>query len=323
MTTQLLPMDVASYEPHPLHATERTWTETNCYVDLWIEVLHSLGLDPLAAAAFTLSTDFEGDQWTFFKFPPEDLRFMFGIEVAEMNIWRPVVDHIEEQLSLGRLLTVEADAWYLPDTYGVSYGMVRTKTTIVPRMLDRGGRRLGYFHNAGYYELSGDDFTGLFDLEGERDAAVLPPYVETVRVDRIIRGDPDLVGKAVELARIHVERRPDTNPIGRLQARIQSDLPWLARQELEVFHLYAFGTCRQCGASAELAASFVEWLASHGMGGGDAAANLRVVAERAKTLQFALARVVRGRDVDLDSVFDDMRRAWELAMIELDLHYAR
>ncbi len=67
---RVVPVDASSYRPHPLHATERTWTETNCYVDLWIELLHSLGLDPLAAAAFTISTDFEGDQWTFFKFPP-------------------------------------------------------------------------------------------------------------------------------------------------------------------------------------------------------------------------------------------------------------
>ncbi len=74
----LLRLDPATFCPHPLHAAERTWTETNCYVDMWIEVLHALGLDPVAAAAFTLSCDFEGDQWTFFKYPPEDLRALSG-----------------------------------------------------------------------------------------------------------------------------------------------------------------------------------------------------------------------------------------------------
>ncbi len=85
-------------------------------------MLHALGLDPVAAAAFTLSTDFEGDQWTFFKFPPEDLRALFGLEVAEFNVWRPALDHAEEQLELGRLFTVEVDAWFLPDTRASSTG---------------------------------------------------------------------------------------------------------------------------------------------------------------------------------------------------------
>ncbi|ERM02938.1 hypothetical protein Q644_14080 [Brucella intermedia 229E] len=31
------------YTPHALHAQTRIWPETNCYVDLWIEVLATLG----------------------------------------------------------------------------------------------------------------------------------------------------------------------------------------------------------------------------------------------------------------------------------------
>ena len=110
MTVDVLGLWADTFAPHPLHGSERSWTETNCYVDVWIEVLHALGLDPLAAAAFTLGCDFEGDQWTFFKYPPEDLRALYGIDVAEMNVWRPVVDHVEEQLAMGRLCTVEGDA---------------------------------------------------------------------------------------------------------------------------------------------------------------------------------------------------------------------
>ena len=136
---RLLAIDPSGYRPHPLHASERTWTETNCYVDLWIELLHALDLDPLAAAAFTISTDFEGDQWTFFKFPPEDLRALFGLEVAEFNVWRPVLDHAEEQLELGRLLIMDADAWFLPDTQGVSYQLAHVKSAMVPNSIDRAG----------------------------------------------------------------------------------------------------------------------------------------------------------------------------------------
>jgi len=322
MTTALLALDADSYRPHPLHANERTWTETNCYVDVWIEVLHALGLDPLAAGAFTLSADFEGDQWTFFKFPPEDLRVLFGVEVAEMNVWRPVVDHVAEQLGFGRLCTVEVDAWFLPDTREVSYRSEHVKTTIVPQMLDRDRRRLGYFHNAGYYELDGDDFDGAFRLGEHAEHAGLPPYVEVVRLDRMRHHDPDLVDRVVALTADHLARRPTDNPVARLGDRLAADLGWLAQQDLETFHLYSFGICRQCGASAELAASFVDWLNRHHRPGTEPAADaFRRLATGAKALQFALARVVRGRTVDLPSVLGPMEGHWASAMEVLDRGY--
>jgi hypothetical protein len=318
VTAALLSLSADEFRPHGLHAVERTWTETNCYVDVWIEVLHALGLDPVAAGAFTLSTDFEGDQWTFFKFPPEDLRTLFGLEVSELNIWKPVIDHVIEQLDLGRLCTVEVDSWFLPDTRGVSYGIAHTKSTIVPQMVDLEGRHLGYFHNAGYFELDGDDFDGVFGMGACAPAQVLPPYVELIRLDRVRRHDPDLVARVVALTRHHLARRPPDNPIARLGERLGQDMPWLTQQDLETFHLYSFGTCRQCGATAELAASFVDWLNRHdGPGSESAAAAFRDLATGAKALQFALARVVRGRRVDVGAILGQMERDWANGMATL------
>ncbi len=324
MTVGPLAPDAGAFVPHPVHAAGRTWTETNCYVDVWIEVLHALDLDPVAGSAFTLSCDFEGDQWTFFKYPPEDLRALYGLEVAELNVWRPVVDHVEEQLGLGRLCTVECDSWFLPDTRGVAYGEAHVKTTIVPAVLDRPGRRLGYFHNAGYFSLEGEDFDGTFRLGGHADPTALPPYVESIRLDRVRRDDPDLVARVVGMAREHLARRPTDNPVVRMAARMLSDLPWLAAQDLEVFHRYAFGTCRQCGASTELAAVFVDWLNEHdGPGTEQAAESFRAVSEGAKSLQFSLARVARGRSVDLAPVLDGMAERWDAGMDVLDGRYGR
>ncbi len=65
----VLHLDAANYQRHALHAEDRAWVEKNCYIDIWIEVLHALGLDPLPVLPFTLTIDFETDQWTFFK-PP-------------------------------------------------------------------------------------------------------------------------------------------------------------------------------------------------------------------------------------------------------------
>ena len=328
--SQLLEIDAAAFRPHPLHASERTWTETNCYVDLWIELLHTLGLDPLAACAFTLSTDFEGDQWTFFKFPPEDLRALFGLEVAELNVWRSTLDHAEEQLALGRLFIMDADAWFLPDTHGVSYQTAHVKSAMVPNTIDRDARRLGYFHNAGYFELEGDDFDGVFRQGRYEDPTALPPYVETVRLDRLVRRDPeDVVSGALALTREHLARRPRTDPMLRLEERLDADAAWLRGEDIETFHKYAFGTCRQCGACAELAASFVDWLVAHdhalsGAGAPDleaVAEAFRNVAVAAKAVQFSLARQSRGRTVDLHGPLAEMSGAYDRAMNGLVARY--
>jgi len=324
MSRQLIGIDAATYQPHALHSAERVWTETNCYVDLWIEVLHALGLEPLAAAAFTLSTDFEGDQWGFFKFPPEDLRALYGLDVEEMNVWRPIEEHIVEQLELGRLLTIETDSWYLPDTAGVAYQLEHQKTTLVPERIDPAARELGYFHNAGYFELSGDNYDGVLRRTDElRAPHVLPPYVELVKLERVRRVDlSTLVDGAIALTRDHLARRPTTNPVTRMRERLGPELDWLRSQDLEMFHKWAFGFCRQCGANAELAASFVEWLAAHDDTSITAATEaFRGLASATKTLQFSLARAARGRAVDVDPVLDEMELHWDTAMAPLVARY--
>jgi hypothetical protein len=314
---QLFAIDAAQYRSHPLHSAERCWTETNCYVDVWIEVLHALGLDPAAAGAFSLSTDFEGEQWTFFKIPPEDLRALYGLEVGEMNVWRPIIDHVAEQLDLGRLLTVEVDSWFLPDTQGVSYRLAHVKSTIVPQYLNLAERRLGYFHNAGYHELAGDDFDGLFG-RGEYRPALLPPYVELVRLDRMWHDEDRLLHVAEELTRTHLARRPVDNPIRRLGKRLHADVEWLQSEGMARFHEYAFGTCRQCGASADVAAAFVQWLGERtGEPLEPIVEQFTTVAHGAKAVQFALARAVAGRHSDLDSPLEEMAEAWEGAMASL------
>ncbi len=101
---------------------------------------------------------------------------------------------------------------------------------MVPQMIDRDARRLGYFHNAGYFELEGDDFDGVFRLGSYADPTVLPPYVETVRLDRM-RHDPDaVVAGAVALTRAHLARRPVDDPMSRLEQRLESDAGMAAQR---------------------------------------------------------------------------------------------
>ncbi|MEO8451821.1 MAG: DUF1839 family protein, partial [Gemmatimonadota bacterium] len=184
MTRAIWGLEPAGYQPHATHRDDRVWLESNCYVDLWTELLHSNGLEPIACFPFTLGTDLEGDQWTFFKFPLADLYQLYGIEVFELNIWRPLVVHVEEQVALGRPVIVEMDSYYLPDTSGTSYRTGHVKTSIGIQMIDAPARRLGYYHNAGYHELSAEDFDGAFRLSGHlANPEFLAPYVEVAKLD--------------------------------------------------------------------------------------------------------------------------------------------
>jgi len=309
---RLLPLDPANHAGHHMHADERIWSETNCYIDLWVEVLHALGHDPAPATAAALSADFDGQQWSFLKFEPADLRMLYGIEVAEMNLWRTVAEHVVQELAAGRLLTVEVDSFWLPDTLGTSYQTEHVKTTIVLNRMDFAGQTAEYFHNSGYYRLDAQDFRGVFHLDGA-PPQVLPPYVEMVRLDRMHPLQPEA---AVELARTHLARRPSANPVAALAHGVQRDLEWLRGGGLEVFHRWSFGVLRQCGASAELAADLSTYLSAQGVAdAGRAAAAFLGVAQGAKSVQFRLARAAaRGRPVAVAEELGAMAQGWELAV---------
>ncbi len=178
----LLGSDPAGYHPHALHGPARAYRETNCYTDTLIELLHACGHEPLAAMGCTLRMDFEGDQWTFFKPFPCDLELLFGIDVHEMQPYRPLPEQAAEQIARGRTLIVELDSWYLPDTLATTYHAEHVKSSVVIEAIDPVGERLRYFHGTGLYDLSGEDYCGVFRL-GLFSEDVLPPYTELVRFD--------------------------------------------------------------------------------------------------------------------------------------------
>jgi len=315
VTRQLWPLDPGTYLRHSVHRMDRAWPESNCYVDLWVELLHAAGAEPLAALPFTVGVDIEGDQWTFFKFPLADLSALYGVEVFELNVWRSLVAHIEEQLEQGRPAIVEVDSFHLPDTAGTCYHTEHVKTSIGVQAIDADARRLGYFHNAGYYELEGTDFANVFRLEGHLTGSeYLPPYVEVVKL--AVR--PALTGRAlvaasIELLGAHLAKGPARNPFRRYAARFPSDLEWLAGEPLEQFHRYSFATLRQCGAAFDLAGAYLHWLRANGEHGLDPSTEAcDLIARTAKALQFSTARVVNGRRrFDPSPMLETMADAWD------------
>lgn len=311
-----LGLQAERYVRHDLHSSDRLWTEKNCYIDIWIELIHALQLDPYAVMPFTVAIDFEGDQWTFFKPPHEDLKRLYGLEVQELYVWRPLLEHALEFLGAGKLISTEADAFWLPDTAGSDYRAKHTKTTIVLESVDPGARRLGYFHNAGYFTLQGEDFARLFRLDEPYDPAFMPMFAESVRHDRLRRLDATALRAASrELLRTHIEWRPRVNPIPRFRERFERDLPELTREGMGAYHAWVFGTLRQLGAASELSALYLRWLHGDSAAGADAFLNASTIC---KSLVLKVARAVNSkRPLDASGSFKELTDAWERASAAL------
>ena len=306
-----------SYRRHALHGEGAAWPEKNCYADLWIGFLHTLGLEPLAMLAFTVAVDFEGDQWTFFKPPLHELRGLFGVDVQELTVWRPLIEHAGEHLAAGKLISTESDAYWLPDTAGTDYRRSHTKTTILMAHVDVDRQRLGYFHNAGYYELEGEDFRQLFRLDAAPDPAFLPLFAEVVSIDRLVRRTAsELSDIAFEQLRAHFNWRPRSNPFSRFAARLAQDMPSMQSRGLAYYHQWAFASVRQAGAAFELLGAHLRWLATQGYPElAEPAARFEAIGQANKTLILKGARAVNsGRPLAADELLQGMASDWERGM---------
>lgn len=290
----LLPGDPLAYRRHAMHSGDRHWPQTNCYADLWIEILHALGTEPAAAFGFTVAQDFEGDQFTFFKPPLDDLEALYGLHVTELALYDDLTSHLERQIARRRLVLIELDSFYMPDTQGVSYRASHGKTTIAVNRLDRAGRELDYFHNDGLHRAQGEDFDGLLRLlPGQMREDTLFPYAEMVRLPQRLPSDAELRSTALQLLARHVARRPGANPVSAFRAVATTQAQALAERPSEVFHHYAFNTLRQLGANFELLASHLGWLGTTVDGLVDAREAALRIAEGAKIAQFHLARAMK------------------------------
>lgn len=319
-------VQVDGYLPHSLHAERQVWPEKNCYVDVWIELLHALELEPTAAMGSALAVDFEGDQWTFFKPPLGDLRALYGVNVQELTVWRPLLDHAIEYLAAGKLISTEADAFWLPDTVGTDYRRKHTKTTIILNDVDLDNERLSYFHNASYYSLEGEDFRGLFRFGAPKDSAYLPLYAELIRCDRLERrSSAELAQISTGLLRQALRHRPRTNPMRRFGTHIDNDFAGLQDRGLDEYHAWAFATTRQCGAAFDLSAAHLRWLSETGaINALPAAASFEFIAQTCKAMILKAARAVNsGRPLDASAMIEAMAQSWDSAMASVELALKR
>ncbi len=275
---------------HLLHDQARTWPLTSCYADLWIEMLHGLGLDPHPMLGFTASLQWEGDQFTFLKPHAADLDVLYGLHLQELALWGDVERHVAVQLAQGRPVLIEVDALHLPDLAGSSYGREHSKTTIAIVRMDVRAGRCSYVHNASRAELAGADYDAV--LRGSSRGLPLPPYAELVKRRPVPSNAPALHETALDLLRAHVSRLGGQAQIPLFRAAFPQQLDEL-RACPERFHGWAFNTLRQFGAGAELLGSLLGWLeARRPMEFSQLEAAAMNLATTAKALQFRVARMV-------------------------------
>jgi hypothetical protein len=316
----MLVLDPATHTPHALHDGERRWPQTNCWTDLWIEIVAALGHDPHAMLGFPLPQDYEGDQATFFKVEAADLERLWGLRLAELSIFDRLDTHVVEQTKRGRVVVVEVDGHWLPDTLGVSYRLTHPKTTIGITRIDMDARELDYFHNSGFHRLSGEDFDGVFGAKDvPHDPAALFPYAEFLKIPAEAPA-VDVRAEARALLARHLARRPLANPLAAWAADFDRHAADLATRPPEWFHTYAFNLPRQFGANFELLGAHLRWLAEDGDATLIAAAEAaEEIAETAKIFQFKLARAMaRGRFDGLVPMIEQMASAWDRVMSRLD-----
>jgi hypothetical protein len=303
----------------PLDTRQRLWPQGAGALDPWLSLLAALRLDVHAVLGHVLAIDWLDDQWSEPRPPAEDLRRLHGLEPHALTLWRPLADHLHEQLGAGRLVMLEADAWWLPDTDGQDYRRQHRRSPLIVNDFDATQRRLGYFHHDGYFHLQDEDFDGLMQAGLQGDGS-LAPSATVIELRGLVRRPPETLRHlARQLLERHLERIPTRHPLRRWQRRSQAELDALVRQrDVEGCRRWLDCGIARLGASAELAAIHLRWLSGEDSGSAhllQAADALRQLAVLARAAQLKAQRAVQqGQPVDLTALSERMARHWSRAM---------
>jgi hypothetical protein len=304
------------HHAHALHRGERIWSDGDGLVDLWIELLHGHGFEPRAALAFTVAQDFEDDQFTLGRMPPEDIEKLYGLQVQALSVFDSLEDRALVQTRRTNTVLVEVDAFFLPDTRAGAYHRAHAKTTIGIDVIDPHARRIGYFHHTGYHLLDGDDYDGVLKPDGTgdpNDHHALFPHAEFVkRVRDALTGTP-LAEVSADLLCAHLLRRPLHNPVTLWRAAFPAHVDTMLERGEHYAHLYASNVMRQFGVNFELLAHYLQWMREQGFDiPVQTHTSARKIASEAMVLQCRLARALsRGKRDLCEASFDVLEEAYE------------
>ena len=143
---------------------------------------------------------------------PHDLEPLFGVDIHEMQPYRPLPEQIAEQIAARRTLIVELDSWYLPDTAATSYRQrAREELRRRSRRSTADGRAAALLprHRAATSSPARTTAASSGSAAQFSDD-VLPPYTELVRFDAGPRAAGRGAARAASLgcSREHLDARP-------------------------------------------------------------------------------------------------------------------
>ncbi|MBV8273593.1 MAG: DUF1839 family protein [Cupriavidus sp.] len=279
---------------YALHGGNPVWSHANRHIDLWVELLHGWELEPIAALPFTVTQDFEGDQFTSSNIPCADLELLYGIVKDELSTYGRLEAHVAAQTTRGNVVLLEVDNYQLPQPAG-AYRRQHARSCIAIDVLVPEATAVGYYHHDGYHTASGDDYASIFRTpDGDTSwGAASFPQVEVVRRRFAAQADDALLRASMDRLRSHLARRPHENPIKAFRAAFPAHLEQLMARGEPNFQVYAATVLRQLGANFELLGRYVRWLVMNGQTLPDTVAEAcYTMASEAMVMQFRLMRAV-------------------------------
>lgn len=300
-------------------AQDRIWAETNRYTDPWISVLAALRLEPTACLSFTLAVDFLDDQWTQFRPSHDDLHLLHGIEVQTLSLWRPLVEHLQEQLGAGRLVIVDVPARGLPDGAGGLLHPRCATETIIVNEIDIERERLGFFHRTDYRVLQGAEYRHLLHPGPDGPGETLFGHAEVINLHGLVRRPPDTLRHlSHQLLQKSLARVPTRHPLRRWKRRFQREVTPLLAGGPTHYQYWADAGPHQLGAAFELAAFYLVWIAGGSSGSAhlvQAADAFRQLSVLARSLLLKGARsVASGQAFHEHDLIERMVRLWSRGM---------
>ena len=274
-------LDPATYRRHAVHGDGRIWAETNCYVDIWIELLHALGPRAGGRAAVHARDRLRG-------------RSVDVLQVSAAAICSScTASTCRNSPSGGPLVGAHRGAGragpagarrarlVLPARHG---GHRRTAR---PREVDRrrdGDRSRACGSSATFTARAITSSRATTSPPrsacDDADPARLPPYVEFVKTHDA--PSPDAARRDLgRSAAAPPARGAARQPVRSLRAAVRArprrrSSPRTSSSSIST----SFATLRQFGACFELSATYLRWLAAQGETGlEDAAAAFRTISE--------------------------------------------
>ena len=230
--------------------------------DILIELIHARGDEPLAVMGFTVRMDFEGDQWTFFKPPPEDLEELFG-DRHPRDAALPAAAAADRRADRRRADDDRRARLLVSARHRGDELSQRAREDLGDRRGDRPGRRAPALlpqHQPARARRRG--LPRRLPARARRSPTTSSPRTPSSSASTTARAcsGEELRAAARELLRGHLERRPATNPFERFGEQLAHDLPTLLEGDVADYHDYAFATVRMFGSAFEITASHVDWL---------------------------------------------------------------